>query len=183
MSDDELKAIRARLSVTVEWPMRLKNALNGSREHWAAKAKRVKRERNATTLMLKAQRARDVSWCRRCTGCGELGYGGPACPDCDGSGCRWPIAVRLVRVYAGKARKMDDDGCVAAFKHVRDAVAAYFGVDDADPRIRFEVAQVRGPANMVRIDFAVEDDMRSRIEAAARDVDRKRDAVLAGLAT
>jgi hypothetical protein len=141
------------MTVHVSWPMRLKNTLN-TREHWAVKAKRVKAERKATYMMLFAGRTID-----------SLGVA----PVPEGIGGR--LAVRLVRIYAGKCQPMDDDGLTAAFKHVRDEVAAYFGVDDADPRIRFECAQVRGSANAVRIDFAVERDVRTVAElngAAAR---------------
>ncbi len=142
------------MTFSVTWPMRIKNSLNGGREHWAVRARRAKAERNATRLMLSSHRAADHIIALEMAG-------GLASPK--------RIAVRLTRVYAGRARKMDDDGCTAAFKNIRDGVAAYFELDDADPRIRFETAQVRGEQNAVRIDFAVEDDARARAELAAAD--------------
>lgn len=160
------------MTVTIEWPMRLKNPLNGSREHWAVKAKRAKAERNATTLMLKAHDSGTfVSGVTHALG------GGASLWRLNGR-----LAVRLVRIYAGRSQAMDDDGLAAAFKHVRDAVAAYFGVDDADPRIRFVCAQARGPVNLVRIDFAVEDDMQTRVTMAADAARARIDAELRRLA-
>lgn len=149
------------MTVTVEIPMRLKNTLN-RREHWAVKAKRAKAERNATTLMLKAH---DSGTFTRGIVHALALRGDEARMSFMPSDRR--IAVRLVRIYAGQSKPMDDDGLAAAFKHVRDAVAAYFGVDDADPRIRFVCAQTRGLTNLVRIDFAIEDDAQTRVTMAA----------------
>lgn len=38
-------------------------------------------------------------------------------------------------------RELDDDNLRGAFKSIRDQVAAQFGMDDRDPRLRFEYAQ------------------------------------------
>jgi len=54
-----------------------------------------------------------------------------------------PVVVTITRVSTGR---LDSDGCVASAKHVRDAVAAWLGCDDADPRIAWRVMQARGKA-------------------------------------
>jgi len=52
-----------------------------------------------------------------------------------------PCIVRIIRV-APKA--LDDDNAARAAKGVRDEIAAWLGVDDADPRVSWCVAQQRG---------------------------------------
>lgn len=56
-----------------------------------------------------------------------------------------PLRVTITRVSPGR---LDDDGAVASAKHCRDAVAAWARCDDADPRIRFVVAQEKGAAGV-----------------------------------
>jgi hypothetical protein len=51
--------------------------------------------------------------------------------------------VTITRVSPGR---LDDDGATASAKHVRDAVAVWLGVDDADHRVRFVVEQAKGAA-------------------------------------
>lgn len=64
--------------------------------------------------------------------------------------------VHLVRVSPKRGKQLDDDNCIASFKHVRDQVAAQLGVDDGDrQRIRFTYDQERGPWN-VRIELSFE---------------------------
>ncbi len=134
------------MSVTVTWPMVLPSVAN-LREHWSKRAKRNKIQRQATRLALFA-------------------YGVQQRIETSGGLASLKrLAVRLTRIAP---RKLDDDNLQGAFKAIRDEVAAYFGVDDADPRIRFEYAQAKGKAS-VRIDFAVEDDARTRAELAAAD--------------
>jgi hypothetical protein len=59
---------------------------------------------------------------------------------------RLPLDVEIVRVSRGR---LDDDGATASAKHVRDAVAAWAGVDDGDvERIRFVVSQSKGAAGV-----------------------------------
>ncbi len=137
------------MTVSVTWPMVLPSVAN-LREHWATRARRVKAQRQATRMMLNANATR-----YRMTGNVALPLAEPAVR----------LAVRLTRIAP---RRLDDDNLQGAFKAIRDEVAAYFGVDDADPRIRFEYAQAKGKAS-VRIDFAVEDDARARAELAAAD--------------
>ena len=97
-------------------PIRTKPGLNG-REHWRARAARVKRERNAVRLC----------WPRRVPP--------PALP----------VVVRLTRLSPG-TRPMDDDNLPGACKAIRDEVAAILGIDDGDrAAARWEYAQDRGP--------------------------------------
>ena len=40
-------------------------------------------------------------------------------------------------------RRLDDDNLAGALKPLRDAIAASAGLDDGDPRIRWQCGQVR----------------------------------------
>lgn len=55
-----------------------------------------------------------------------------------------PCTVKLTRVAPGNAGVMDGDNLQMGFKGLRDGIAARLGVDDADPRIRWEYAQEKG---------------------------------------
>lgn len=61
-----------------------------------------------------------------------------------------PVTVQLTREAA---RAMDTDGLAASFKGVRDAVAEWLGVDDADPRVRWEYAQTKAKGFAVTIEL------------------------------
>lgn len=63
-----------------------------------------------------------------------------------------PCVVRLIRIAP---RKLDDDNNTAGFKALRDGIAKRLGVDDADPRVRWEYDQERGRAKeyAVRIEI------------------------------
>ena len=119
------------LTLTVVVPVATKGTLN-SREHWAARARRVKGERAAVWAALQAV--------------------GPVCPH--GLYAAPRVRVTLTRVNGGR---MDSDNLAGALKGVRDTVALdWFGRDDADPRFDWRYAQEpgRGPA-AVRITFEV----------------------------
>lgn len=51
-----------------------------------------------------------------------------------------PCTVRMVRLSAGE---LDDDNLRCALKAVRDGIADRLGVDDRDPRVRWEYGQAR----------------------------------------
>jgi hypothetical protein len=51
-----------------------------------------------------------------------------------------PCVVKLTRV---SCKLMDGDNCQGSLKHVRDQIARIIGVDDGDPRIKFEYGQER----------------------------------------
>jgi hypothetical protein len=64
-----------------------------------------------------------------------------------------PCTVRLTRISPGI---LDDDNLRGALKSVRDEIAKLSGVDDADPRIRWEYDQHRAGARRyeVRVEVA-----------------------------
>jgi hypothetical protein len=52
-----------------------------------------------------------------------------------------PCVVLLTRIGV---RKLDGDNLQGGFKHVRDRIAQWIGIDDADPRIDWQYSQERG---------------------------------------
>lgn len=64
----------------------------------------------------------------------------------------FPVAVRLVRLAPG-TRPMDDDNLPSAMKHVRDEIAAAYGVDDGDRRWRWSYDQERAGGYGVRVEI------------------------------
>jgi hypothetical protein len=46
-------------------------------------------------------------------------------------------------IIACRHRLLDDDNGIAGAKPLRDAIARMLGIDDADPRIRWEYGQLR----------------------------------------
>lgn len=53
-----------------------------------------------------------------------------------------PWEVTITRIAP---RKLDDDNAVGAAKGVRDSIAAWCGVDDRRPEVRYVVQQEKGP--------------------------------------
>lgn len=103
----------------------LKLTTLNAREHYMAKARRVKVIRNWVTLVLRGTVARDMTLVA-------------------------PLVVTITRVGP---RRLDDDNATGSAKPVRDAVAAVLGVDDGDPRVTWKVEQAKGPyATRVRIE-------------------------------
>lgn len=115
--------------VTVRLPVRLASAAN-LREHWAAKARRVKRERATFSLAVRAKVSARL-------GAEVASLGG---------------VVTLTRVAP---RRLDDDNLRGAFKAARDAVAAVLGVDDGDPRVRWEYGQRREGVGVYAVEVAI----------------------------
>lgn len=120
--------------IEVVLPLALVNPTN-SRAFWRARSTRVKRERSVTRLVLQAAGA--LPFFRET----------PA-----------PWRVELVR---RSPRAFDSDGLVAAFKGIRDEVAAIAGLDDKSPSfrwcIRWEKATKREVGVVVRVSQASED--------------------------
>lgn len=56
-----------------------------------------------------------------------------------------PLLVRLTRRYGGRAQALDQgDNLNGSFKHVRDSIANWVGIDDGDEeRLKFEYAQAK----------------------------------------
>lgn len=61
-----------------------------------------------------------------------------------------PVIVTLTRI--GK-RRCDSDGVAASLKHVRDAIAKAYGVDDGDARYDWRYEQTVGKEYGVRVDL------------------------------
>ena len=108
----------------VSIPLRTGPGMN-IREHHFERARRVKRERIATAWALQATR--------------QL------------SKPLLPVLVTLTR--CGPSRGLDDDNLEGSLKGVRDAVAEWLLVDDADPRIRFAYTQRREKLWTVQVAF------------------------------
>lgn len=99
-------------------PLRTQRGMN-DREHFQARAKRVRYEHEVVTWHL-VKHANT--------------YGRPAIP----------CSVVLTRIAPSNG--LDDDNLAGALKGVRDAVAKFLGVDDRDRMtVRYRYAQRRGP--------------------------------------
>jgi hypothetical protein len=62
--------------------------------------------------------------------------------------------VVLTRITPS-ARGLDDDNLGSSFKAIRDEVAAWLGIDDRDPRVRWRCEQEKGAPKVwaVRIEI------------------------------
>lgn len=82
------------------------------RDHWAVKSRRRKAQQaEVDAMLLNALRGRKMAL---------------------------PCVVRLTRVAP---KVLDSDNLASAFKAARDAIARRLGIDDGDPRIKFEYEQ------------------------------------------
>lgn len=59
-----------------------------------------------------------------------------------------PVRVTMTRY---SPRKLDSDNLAGAFKHVRDEIAAWYGVDDGSDLYDWVVKQEKGKGPLVRI--------------------------------
>lgn len=94
------------------------------KEHWAAKAARVKSQRE--------------------TACWAVRSMMPSCKIPDGL----KIRVRLLRI--GK-RKLDGDNLQSSFKAIRDGIADAFGIDDGSDRYEWNYSQETAKDYFVKI--------------------------------
>ena len=101
----------------VDIPIRTVPGMN-VREHWSARARRVKFERAMTAWALK-------------------GIGSIQRPD----PTQGTVTVRLTRY--GPSNGLDGDNLQGSAKAVRDQVAEWLGVDDRSPLINWQYDQVR----------------------------------------
>jgi hypothetical protein len=112
-------------------PIRATFTLN-SREHWSARARKRKAERNAVAIAYRVS--------------------AKLMPRTAQALMLAPVLVTLTRVGP---RKLDDDNVQGALKAIRDEVAAQLGLDDGDPRITWKYEQAKGDyAVRVRIEVA-----------------------------
>ena len=124
----------------LEFPLRTVTGMN-VREHFRARARRVKAEHLITRAHLSVAAQR----------------GALALPRLI------PLTVTLTRI-SNRARWLprkkcwqacDDDAVPPALKGVRDALAAWLGLDDGSELLTFRYAQDRGPALAVRVRIEV----------------------------
>ncbi len=121
--------------LTVEIPMALPSVAN-LREHWATKAKRVKKQRDVVKLALKILRPHGL----------VIGH----VVEAIAAATRGEqLIVTLTRI----GRKLDSDNLASAFKAVRDQVAAELGIDDGSDAIGWHYVQAKGPAG-IRIEVS-----------------------------
>ncbi len=106
---------------TFTLPLRVVSEAN-RRDHWAAKAKRVKAQRQAVAY----------AW---------LAAGLPR--------GRKPASVLLTRMAP---RRLDDDNLAGAFKAIRDEIALLCGVDDRDESVRWSPVQETAKECGVRVE-------------------------------
>lgn len=109
----------------------------GGREHWAARAKRVKAERDATCCS--AQTTAQARFAL--AGFHMLAEEGK------------PLTVSLTRVSPGT---LDGDNLQGALKHVRDQIAEMLGVDDRDPVVTWRYEQRKGKRGEYAVEVRIE---------------------------
>lgn len=128
------------MSVSVPIPgLRLVSELN-VREHWGARSRRAKAQRDLVTLVLRRTVTAQMMLVA-------------------------PLVVTITRIAP---RRLDDDNATGSAKHVRDAVAALLGVDDRDDRVRWRVEQASGPFG-IRIAIGAASGMEARPGATSSD--------------
>jgi len=99
------------MNIVFDAPIKVISEAN-SRDHWAVKSKRRRQQQQTMTgMLMNALQGRKV---------------------------QLPCVVKLTRVGP---RLMDDDNWINGAKGIRDAIARKLGVDDGDPRIKFEYEQ------------------------------------------
>lgn len=115
-------------AVELALPCRVVSEAN-TRGHWSVGLKRVKAQKEAFAL---AWMSTPLMWFR------------------PGWAIGWfPMCVTMIHY----GPEMDDDNLRRAFKAIRDKAAQVIGLDDGDPRVRWEYRQERGePGVRVRIE-------------------------------
>ena len=104
--------------IKVTIPLRTSLGLN-EREHWRARAKRNKSERNVAFW-----------YCYD-----AAGAAGPILNR------QPPLQITLTRI--GPTNGLDDDNLCGSLKSVRDGVADWLGINDRDPRVTWKYEQRR----------------------------------------
>lgn len=104
-------------AMVIDIPLRtISEANRASHEHWRVRAKRAKEQRSLAVTLLKSAFGRGAKVAGR-------------------------AAVTMTRIAPVA---LDSDNLPMSFKHVRDGVADWLGINDRDPRIRWQYAQGRG---------------------------------------
>lgn len=127
-------------------PIRTVSGNHGhGREHWSARSRRVKGERNATRAA-RLGAIRTADWYALTD---EVAMGKT-------------LVVTLTRIAP---RQLDDDNLRGgSLKSVRDEVAAMLGVDDRDPVVTWEYAQRKGKAKEWAVEVRIEEASETRHE-------------------
>ena len=102
--------------IEVQLRMRTVSTLN-AREHWSARAKRAKFERQLAYFTLLGTRAKVPAGC---------------------------VRVALTRIAAPRGRVLDTDNLCGALKAVRDGVADFLQRQDNDPDLEWIYNQTNG---------------------------------------
>lgn len=114
--------------MVIEIPMLKLESEANKPQHWAAKARRVKRQKTCVVYSLMVKNIR--AWVASETG---------------------TIEVTITRIGP---RRLDDDNATISAKAVRDAIAYCIGIDDGDcEKAVYKVQQETGKYG-VRIEFA-----------------------------
>lgn len=106
--------------IDVDVPVRVTSPLNGQHSSWGAVTGRRTRERARTLAALETAATAPQAARKRARAWGA-----------------WIVTLERHGV-----RRMDGDNLQAGLKSVRDAIAAWLGVDDADERVWWRYAQV-----------------------------------------
>lgn len=104
-------------------PIKTVSTLN-QREHWRARYRRSKSQREAARALSR----------------------------CAAAAAGIPCVVTLTRIAPSNG--LDGDNLQGALKAVRDGVADAIGVDDRDPSVEWRYGQERGKEYAVRIEIA-----------------------------
>lgn len=118
--------------VSVKLPIYARSEAN-QRDHRMVRARRAKEQRGVVGMMLRAS-SRLLAIVRH--------------PNARAT-------IKLTRVHRRRARPLDDDNLRGSLKAVRDGVADVLGLDDADPRLRWEYGQEPGADYAVRIEIEI----------------------------
>jgi len=110
--------------VKLTLPLKTQSTSN-LREHWAAKAKRMKPQRDGACLMVKSK-IRELGSTR--------------------------LVVLLTRIAP---LELDDDNLRGALKAVRDGVASALRVDDRSPLVRWDYGQRKGEPHQQEVEVLI----------------------------
>ena len=122
--------------IRVELPIKTVSLLN-MRDHFRVTSQRKSLHRRTTTLALIESRAKAP----------EL-----------------PVVVTLTRLSPGMLD--EHDNLPSAFKHIVDGVAAWIGIDDADPRVTWKYAQQKCKRGQFGVILEIESHQKSENPAA-----------------
>lgn len=112
------------MKVSLQVPIKVLSEAN-LREHWATRARRAKGQRKTVAQELWAHTGKPRATLDR------------------------PLAVTLTRIAP---RALDDDNLAGGFKHVRDGIADWLGIDDRhDGLVAYRYQQERGKPKQYRV--------------------------------